>query len=616
MPIEKLSPITAWTDQRLDLLKSEYPQCFVDGKVNKELLLEVFGEILEDESQEHFGLFWPGKREARRLAAMPSKGTLIPQPGQGIDEDATHNLFIEGDNLEVLKLLQKSYAGRVKMIYIDPPYNTGNDFVYPDDYSEPLDAYLKRTEQVDEAGQLLTTNSRESGRFHSNWLNMMFPRLFLARQLLRDDGVIFISIDDNEEHHLKILMNEVFGEENFRANISWQKKYSVSNNQKGIASIRDIIYVYAKTDAFTNGLFPRTEESIARYINPDDDPRGPWKAVDYWNQVSPEQRPNLVYTIINPNTGKKIVPSKKAWKFSHEVYEEHVKTNRLWWGKNGTNSVPALKLFLTEVKDGLIPHNWWTYEETGHTDEAKKELQELFDGIAPFDTPKPVGLIKRMCQLADLKRDDLVLDFFAGSCTTAHALLDLNNLDGGSRHFIMVQLPEPVENGIYKTIADIGRDRIKRVIKRDKKKKQSELNLGITKDSGFKSFILAQTNFTDWQPFTGKDTSQLELRFEQSENPLIEGWTPKNLLAELLLMQGFPLDSQVRSLPEFKGNDVQQVTSEFVTHPLFICLDKKIKPETVAKLQLAPQDIFVCLDTALADEAKIKLADQCNLKVI
>jgi adenine-specific DNA-methyltransferase len=234
MSIEKLRPSFTFTEDRLKELAAVVPEAFADGKINWNTLQEALGEYLEDENQEHFGLTWPGKREARRLAAMPSKGTLITQPGQGVNEDTTRNVFIEGDNLEVLKLLQKSYAGRIKMIYIDPPYNTGNDFVYPDDYSEPLEAYLQRTGQVGEAGQILATNTRASGRYHSNWLSMMYPRLLLARQLLSDDGVIFVNIDDNEEHHLRILLNEIFGEENFRANISWQKNIRLAIIKRGL----------------------------------------------------------------------------------------------------------------------------------------------------------------------------------------------------------------------------------------------------------------------------------------------------------------------------------------------------------------------------------------------
>jgi len=245
MPIEKLRPLFTFTEDRLKELQAVVPEAFADGRINWDTLREALGETLEDETQEHFGLFWPGKRDARRLAAMPSKGTLVPQPGQGMDEDTTHNIFIEGDNLEVLKLLQKSYAGRIKMIYIDPPYNTGNDYVYPDDYSEPLEAYLKRTGQVDEAGQLLTTNSRASGRFHSNWLNMMFPRLLISRGLLSNNGVIFVSIDDNEVQHLRVLMGEVFGEENFVAQIPWQSRQSVQNDTD-ISVNHEYIRLYSK----------------------------------------------------------------------------------------------------------------------------------------------------------------------------------------------------------------------------------------------------------------------------------------------------------------------------------------------------------------------------------
>lgn len=622
MPISKLRPTFTLTEDRLKELQAVVPEAFADGRINWDTLREALGETLEDEAQEHFGLFWPGKREARRLAAMPSKGTLIPQPGAGVDEENTHNLFIEGDNLEVLKLLQKSYAGRVKMIYIDPPYNTGNDYVYPDDYSEPLEAYLERTGQVDEAGQLLTTNSRASGRFHSNWLNMIYPRLVLARQLLRDDGSILVSIDDNEVQHLRMVMNEIFGEENFITQIEWQKRYTRSNNTDGFTSVIEHVVLYRKTEAFEPNLFPRDEEADARYTNPDNDSRGSWKLIPFSNPLSPEQRPNLNYPIVNPNTGEKIMPQAKAWRASKDVFERYVKENRIWWGKDGKSKNPGVKRFLSEVKQGMTPINFWDYEFAGHTDIANNEIKTLF-GSKVFDTPKPTLLIRRMLQLCtEAKSEDLVLDFFAGSCSTAHAVLDQNIADGSKRRFILVQIPEktpsdsPAYVAGYKTISSIGKDRIKKVIKKIKTSDKGKFESVATENLGLSIFTLTSSHFNEWQPFSGKDTSQLELRFGESETPLVEDWKPENLLAEILLLQGFPLDSKVRSLPEFKANDVQQVASEFIGHHLYICLDKKVKVETVAKINLRPEDILVCLDSALSDEAKVKLADQCNLKVI
>lgn len=619
MPISKLRPTFTFTEDRLRELQAVVPEAFADGKINWDTLREALGEALEDETKEHFGLFWPGKREARGLAALPSKGTLIPQPGAGVDEDNTHNLFIEGDNLEVLKLLQKSYAGRVKMIYIDPPYNTGNDFVYPDDYSEPLDAYLERTGQVDESGQLLTTNSRASGRFHSNWMNMIYPRLLLARQLLSDDGLIFVSIDDTEAHHLRSLMDELFGEENFVANIAWEKRFTRSNNAKMFYSLKDTILLY-KGESVVFLREQRTEKSDSIYSNPDNDPRGSWTSASYVNPATKAQRPNLVYAIINPNTKEKINHPTHAWKYEQAEHLRHQNENRLWWGANGDAKFPRLKIFLEE-SEGLVPIDLWDYETSGTTDEGGAQIKEFF-GESVFDNPKPTKLIKRMLQVAKINTDDIVLDFFAGSCSTAQAVFEYNIEQETSANFIMVQLPEPTPSNSlarksgYKTIDKISRERIRKVIKKLKDSKKGKLKLGAEQSFGFMSFELINSHFENWEPYTGKDTSQLELRLGQAETPLVEGWKPNNLLSEILLLQGFPLDSKVRSLPEFKANEVQQVASEFIGHHLYICLDKKVKAETVTKINLRPEDILVCLDSALSDEAKVKLADQCNLKVI
>ena len=620
MPIEKFQYSSSIEQERLELLSKIVPEAFFDGEINWDILKECLEPHLENESQaiEYFGFTWPGKKEARKLSSLPSKGTLISAINQGVNEDETKNIFVEGENLEVLKIIRKSYANRVKLIYIDPPYNTGNDFVYLDDFSEPLEEYLRKTNQLDDSGNLQTTNPNTSGRFHSNWLTMIYPRLRVARDLLREDGVIFVSIDDNELHHLRIVMNEVFGEENFITHIAWQRKYSVSNNYKGVASIRESIVVYSRSNLFINGFLPRSEESRSRYSNPDNDPRGPWKAVDYWNQASPENRPNLAYPITNPNNGKTIYPEKKAWKYSLETHKNHVKENKIWWGTDGQNTVPALKLFLSEVRDGLIPHNWWPHDEVGNTDEAKKELERLF-GVAPFDTPKPTRLIKRILQIANVIGDDIVLDFFAGSGTTAQAVLELNEEDGGNRSFILVQIPEIIESSPFSTIAEVGKERIRRVIKTLENNKNDQLPFHgeVNRDRGFKVFQLQKSNFRIWKDYQGYSVDELQMTFSTFETPLVEGWQEKGLVTEILLIEGFPLDSKVTHQVQFEGNRVLIADSGFVNHRLFICLDDPITTQTVQQLRLLyPEDIFICLDRALTDEAKLQLADTCSIKTI
>lgn len=391
---------------------------------------------------EGYSFIWTGKQDAILEADRPTELKFVAAPDESVNFDSTDNLFIEGDNLDVLKLLQKDYVSKVKLIYIDPPYNTGNKYVYNDKFTASMGSYADRR--------------------HSNWLSMMYPRLILARKLLRDDGVIFISIDDNEMHHLRMLMNEIFGEENFRALIAWQKKYGVNNSNKGIAPIQEAIMVYARSNLFINGLLPYTTMSKARYSNPDNDPRGLWQSISYLSQQPPGNRPNQVYPITNPNTGKSIMPKKKAWRCIEKTHKQNVHDNLIWWGKTGKSNAPRIKFFLKDAKTGLLPTNLWL--DGGRTGDADKELCVLFDGTIPFRFPKPTKLLKQICQVANVKNNDIILDFFAGSCTTAHAVLDFNQEHNTDLKFIMVQSAEPTDNLEYPTIAEIGKERIRRAI--------------------------------------------------------------------------------------------------------------------------------------------------------
>lgn len=539
--------------------------------INVDVLKALVGDATAYDGDEKYGLNWHGKRKARQIALTPSTGTLRPCPEESVDWETTQNLMIEGDNLEVLKLLQKSYAGKVKLIYIDPPYNTGNDFVYPDNFQDGINNYLEITKQV-EGGKKIGSNTEASGRFHTDWLNMIYPRLKAARNLLRDDGVIFITIDDGESATLRFVCDEIFGEENFRACVSWQKKYAVSNNFKGIASIRDYVLIYSKSELFDNGLLPRDEESRARYQNPDGDPRGPWKPVDYWNMASVEDRPNLVYPIKNPNTGIDINPDRKAWKFSKETHDKHEAEGRIWWGAQGTNAVPALKLFLSEVRDGLIPHNWWPHTEVGHTDEAKKALDRLFDGVAPFDTPKPLRLLNRIFQVGALGGDDIVLDFFAGSGTTGQAVYESNKNDGGNRRFILVQIPEPTGNENYPTISSITAERLRRTGKA--LKNDDPMFAG---DLGFRIFKLDTSNIRAWNPSANDLKASL---FEHLEH-LEPGRSSDDILYEILLKLGLDLCVPIE-VREIAGKQVSSVGAGV----LMACLDESIKASEAEALAL------------------------------
>lgn len=386
---------------------------------------------------DRYALTWAGKRESMRALRVPSPFTLAPAPDQSVDFDGAAHLFIVGDNLEVLKILGGSHAGRVKMIYIDPPYNTGKHFIYPDNF----------------------------GRRHAAWLSLMYPRLFLARQLLTNDGALFVSIDDGEVHRLRLLLDEVFGAENFVANVIWEKKYAPQNDARWFSDTHDHILVYARQkEAWRPNLLPRTGAANGRYRNPDNDPRGPWKASDLSVKT---YSPRNDYPITTP--GGRVVrpPESRCWAVSREKFQALVADGRIWFGPGG-NNVPALKRFRSEVKDGMVPRTIWYRDEVGDNQEAKQELKALLAGVEVFfDTPKPVRLVRRMLQLAT--RDDegaVVLDFFAGSCTTAQAVMELNHETGGNRRFICVQLPEPTGNPDWPTIADIGRERIRRVAER------------------------------------------------------------------------------------------------------------------------------------------------------
>ena len=411
MELNKMDGMSMNIEQtEMEKLKSVFPQCFAEGKLDIDKLLGLCGEYIDNDF-EKYKFEWKGKMESLKLAQKRSTGTLRPCKAESVNFDETQNLYIEGDNLEVLKLLQTAYYNKIKMIYIDPPYNTGNDFVYEDDFADPMARYKEVTSQTTKS------NPETMGRYHTNWLNMMYPRLRLASNLLVQNGLIFISIDDNEAANLKKLCDEVFGEENFLAQIVWEKRFTRSNNARMFASMTDYIIVYRKSDDVTYLRAPRTEKSDSIYSNPDNDPRGVWTSVSYVNPASKEQRPNLTYTITNPMTGEEINHPTNAWKYEYSKYLQHVEENRLYWGANGENTYPRLKKFLSEVDDGMVPVNLWKREDVGTTDSASKDLANLM-GAKVFDFPKSVQLIKEMIFIADPDKDGIILDFFSGSATS------------------------------------------------------------------------------------------------------------------------------------------------------------------------------------------------------
>lgn len=464
-----------------------------------------------------------------------------------MDFDGTNNLFIEAENLEALKILQKAYAGSVKMIYIDPPYNTGSDsFIYPDKFSETREEYARRVGDKDDKGYLKRDgvfqgawrkNSKESGHYHSNWLSMILPRLHLAKTLLRDDGVIFISIDDNEQAQLKLLCDEVFGAENFLGNVIWQKKYAATNDAKGFSTLHDYILVYQKSLRFERNLLPRTETQNKPYKNDDNDGRGLWRSDNLLVKSFSE---SAVYPIRNPNTGIEYFPPQgSSWRASKATMQIWLQENRIFFGKDGQGA-PQLKRYLNEVQQGRVPTTWWPSEEVGHNDAANKELQNLFNSKAPFDTPKPTTLLKQMFQIGS-NPNDLILDFFSGSGTTAHAVMQLNAEDGGNRRYICVQLPEETDEKSearkagFDTIADIAKERIRRAGRQIREQHPEK-----TVDTGFKVFKLAESHFKPWRP-SENGSDGLEAQLAMFIDPVAEHAEPLNMAYELMLRLGLKL---------------------------------------------------------------------------
>lgn len=609
---EFLQSLDVAADKRQQL-KQLFPEAFTEDKVDFDQLKRVLGDWIEP-GKERFGLTWPGKAECMRVIQEPSIATLKPVRAESVNFDKTENLFIEGDNLEVLKLLQKSYYGKIKLIYIDPPYNTGKEFIYPDKYSETLETYLEYTGQIDSEGRRFSTNTEAEGRFHSRWLSMMYPRLYLAKNLLREDGVIFISIDDNEIDNLRKICDEIFGEENFIANIIWQHSIQPKGYVDKFSVHHNFLLCYGKSDAFHLAPAERTDEHNRNYANPDNDPRGPWRVGDVRNSL---YRPNLRYEIVSPS-GHIITPPENGWRWSKETLQQKIDTGEIVFSKDEKRIIR--KIYLNTV-EGRAPETIWFGKDVGSTRDASAEVKTLFDDSAPFDTPKPTALIKRVLQLSGAFQQDIILDFFAGSATTAHAVMELNKQDGGNRKFILVQLPEPTGREDYKTIADISKERIRRAAQkiREDQEKNSMVNTLLERmekrnnegkgerepyhphlDLGFKVFKLDRSNFRIWDGKVESDEKLIE-QLELHVDHLNKQSSTEDILYELLLKAGFPLTTKIEVITR-----AQRPVYSVAEGEMLICLEKELTAELIDSIAELEPSRVVFLDEGFKSNDQLK----------
>ncbi len=592
----------------IEKLAALFPACVTevrgeDGELKKAVNFELLRQMLSDvvlEGDEAYEFTWVGKKAAIVEASRPIRKTLRPCPAESVNWDTTENLYIEGDNLEVLKLLQESYLGKVKMIYIDPPYNTGNDFIYRDDFAQSQEEYSEESGQVDENGDRLFRNTDSNGRFHSDWCSMIYSRLLLSRNLLSDDGVIFISIDDNEQENLKKVCDEVLGGQNFVAQLIWERAYAPKNDARYISNSHDYVLMYVKDiNQFVIGRLPRTEEANARYQNPDNDPRGVWKPSDMSVKT---YNAACDYPITAPSGRVIEPPTGRCWSLSKNAFLERLQDNRIWFGPDG-NGVPCIKRFLTELKyDGMAPTSIMFYKDVGHSQEGAKEVTKLLEAGA-FDGPKPVRLLNRLLTLAHLSKDSIVLDFFSGSATTAHAVMQLNAEDGGHRKFIMVQLPEICDEKSeaykagYKNICEIGKERIRRAAK-----KIAADNPSKPFDGGFRVFKLADTNMTDVYYSAGEYSQDMLSLLESNIKP---DRTDLDLLFGCLLEWGLPL-----SMP-YTSEQIEDCTVHtYNDGDLIACFDENIPDSVIKEIAKRRPLRAVFRDSSFADSpSKINVGE-------
>ena len=588
--------------------------------IDKDVLMQEISCKVVDGNEERYQFTWPDKKKSVLLANAPINKTLRPvredetvptgADSEGkpycstgsVDFDTTENLYIEGDNLEVLKLLQETYLGKIKMIYIDPPYNTGNDFVYEDDFAQSTDEYLANSGQFDEEGNRMVQNTESNGRFHTDWLNMMYPRLKLAKDLLSEDGVIFISLDDGEIDNLKKISDEVLGSQNYVGTVIWERAFAPKNDAKYFSTSHDFVLVYAKNiEDFEIGKLPRTQEANARYKNPDNDPRGPWAADNMTVKTYsaaydyPITTPNG--TVVNPTNGR-------CWFTSKERMQKLIEDGRVYFGADGGNT-PRLKRYLADVQQGMTPTTIWKCDDVGHNQEGRQELKKLFDDKGYFDSPKPQRLMHRILKVANLLDNSIVLDFFSGSASTAHAVMQLNADDGGHRKFIMVQLPEKCDEKSeaykagYKNICEIGKERIRRAGAKIKE----EAGLAAQNlDTGFRVLKCDTSNMKD----VYYNPAEYEVNmFSRLEDNIKEDRTPEDLLFQVMLDLGVLLSSKIEETT-IAGKKVFNVEDNY----LIACFDSDVSEETIKAIAKQKPYYFVMRDSSMASDSVATNFDQ------
>lgn len=568
-------------------------KAIVERAIDADVLRQEISCSVVEGREERYQFTWPDKKKSVLLANAPINKTLRPCREESVDFDNTENLYIEGDNLEVLKLLQETYLGKIKMIYIDPPYNTGNDFVYEDDFVQNMEEYNEISGDFDEEGNRLVKNLDSNGRFHTDWLNMMYPRLRLAKDLLTDDGVIFISIDENEIENLKKICDDTFGGKNFVGSVIWERAFAPKNDAKYFSDSHDYIVVYAKNLIdFKMGKLPRTEEANSRYKNPDNDPRGAWTSD---NMTVKTYSANYDYEIVTPNGNIMKPTDGRCWFTSKERMNKLIEDGRVWFGENGGN-MPRLKRYLADVQQGMTATTIWKYEDVGHNQEGRQELKKMFNNKGYFDGPKPVRLLNRVLQIANTEKDAIVLDFFSGSATTAHAVMQLNAEDGGNRKFIMVQLPEETDEKSeankagYKNICEIGKERIRRAAK-----KIAEENSEAKFDSGFRVLKCDTSNMKD--VYYNPAQMEQQTLFASTDN-IKEDRTPEDLLFQVMLDLGVLLSSKIEE-KVIAGKKVFNVAEGF----LMACFDSDITEETVKAVAQEKPYYAVFRDSSMANDS-------------